>query len=183
MFLLFQRVLDGAILVLCSVGGVQSQTLTVNRQMERYKVPCLGFINKCDRTGANPNRVLNQVREKLHHNAAYVQLPIGLESKLAGLVDVIEERAVYFDGDMGENVRFDAVPGNMLAEVKAARQELLERVSNGDDTIGNMFLEEKTPSIAELKAGIARACKKRAFTPIFVGKRDSIPCSFGRLID
>jgi elongation factor G len=95
------RVLDGAILVLCAVGGVQSQTLTVNRQMKRYDVPCLGFINKLDRTGSNPFRVLKQMREKMGHNAAFIQLPIGLGNETKGIVDLIQQKALYFDGPYG----------------------------------------------------------------------------------
>lgn len=95
------RVLDGAILVLCAVGGVQSQTMTVTRQMKRYNVPCLAFINKLDRTGANYKRVLKQMREKLLFNTALVQIPIGTEPNVTGIVDVLEEKALYFEGKYG----------------------------------------------------------------------------------
>lgn len=95
------RVLDGAILVLCAVGGVQSQTLTVTRQMKRYNVPCLAFINKLDRTAADHNRVINQMRQKIGFNAAFMNIPIGLEGNNKGLVDIIEQKAVYFDGKNG----------------------------------------------------------------------------------
>lgn len=107
------RVLDGAILVLCAVGGVQSQTLTVNRQMKRYNVPCLAFINKLDRMGANPHRVLQQMKSKLNHNAAFVQLPIGKEGGTSGVIDVIKNRALYFEDDFGMTVREDEVPQDM----------------------------------------------------------------------
>ncbi|CRK93506.1 CLUMA_CG007042, isoform A [Clunio marinus] len=163
------RVLDGAILVLCAVGGVQSQTLTVNRQMKRYNVPCLAFINKLDRLGSNPHRVLTQMRSKLHHNAAFVQLPIGLESDCKGIVDLVSERALYFEGNFGMNIREDEIPQDMRTEAKERRQELIEHVSNVDDTLGEFFLEEKTPEVSDLKAAIRRATLKRKFTPVFVG--------------
>ena len=102
------RVLDGAVLILCSVGGVQSQSITVNRQMTRYKVPRIAFINKCDRTGANPFRVTQQLRDKLDLNAVMIQLPIGLESDLQGMIDLVCMKAVYFDGDQGETIRYEA---------------------------------------------------------------------------
>lgn len=163
------RVLDGAILVLCAVGGVQSQTLTVNRQMKRYNVPCLAFINKLDRQGANPYRVVSQMRNKLGHNAAFLQLPIGLENNLKGIVDVIQQKAIYFEGNFGEEIREDEIPKEMRTEAADRRQELIEHVSNADDTLGEMFLEEKTPTEKDIMAGVRRACLKRTFTPVLVG--------------
>lgn len=137
------RVLDGAILVLCAVGGVQSQTLTVNRQMKRYNVPCLAFINKLDRMGSNPYRVLSQMRAKLHHHAAFIQLPIGLESNCKGIVDLVQERAIYFEGSFGTDLVYDEIPKEMRTEADERRQELIEHLSNVDDTLGELFLEEK----------------------------------------
>lgn len=163
------RVLDGAILVLCSVGGVQSQTLTVNRQMKRYSVPCLGFINKLDRQGADPLRVLNQMRSKLQHNAAFLQLPIGSESATKGIIDLIEEKALYFEGDHGEIIREDEIPSDLRALSNEYKQELIEHVSNVDDVLGEMFLEEKTPTAQDIKQAIRRSCLKRVFTPVLVG--------------
>ena len=110
------RVLDGAILVLCSVGGVQSQSITVSRQMARYRVPRIAFVNKCDRTGANPARVTKQLRDKLELNAHMMQLPIGLEGDFVGLVDLITMKAIYFDGDNGEILREESIPADMAAE-------------------------------------------------------------------
>lgn len=163
------RVLDGAILVLCAVGGVQSQTLTVNRQMKRYNVPCLAFINKLDRLGADPKRVLSQMQTKLNHNAAFLQLPIGLEGNTKGIIDLVHKKALYFDGNFGEIIREDEVPKGMRAETDDKRQELIETVSNVDDTFGEMFLEEKVPTEKDIMAAIRRACLKRVFTPVFVG--------------
>lgn len=163
------RVLDGAILVLCAVGGVQSQTLTVNRQMKRYNVPCLAFINKLDRTGSNPARVLHQMRSKLKHNAAFIQLPIGLESSCTGIVDLVAQKAMYFEGDFGLTIREDAVPASMQAEVHDRRQELIEHLSNVDDAFGELFLEDKGYTDGDVMAAIRRSCLRRTFTPVLVG--------------
>ncbi|XP_045511430.1 elongation factor G, mitochondrial [Colias croceus] len=163
------RVLDGAVLVLCAVGGVQSQTLTVNRQMKRYNVPCLAFINKLDRLGANPERVLKQMRTKLNHNAAFLHLPIGLEKDCQGIIDLVEEKAIYFDGDYGEIVRWDEIPKDRRAEASDKRHELIEHLSNVDEKLGEMFLEERKPVISELKEAIRRTALKRTFTPVLVG--------------
>ncbi|XP_058824212.1 elongation factor G, mitochondrial [Topomyia yanbarensis] len=163
------RVLDGAVLVLCSVGGVQSQTLTVNRQMKRYNVPCLAFINKLDRAGANPYRVLGQMRSKLNHNAAFIQLPIGVESNCQGIVDLVKQKALYFEGQLGLTVREDDIPQDMRVESNERRHELIEHLSNVDDAIGEFFLEEKTPSEQDIMAAIRRTALKRTFTPVLVG--------------
>ena len=104
------RVLDGAVLVLCAVAGVQSQSMTVDRQMRRYNVPRLAFINKSDRAGANPFRVVEQLREKLKHNAVLMQIPIGLEADHEGIIDLIEMKAHYFDGPNGETRRVEEIP-------------------------------------------------------------------------
>ncbi|XP_011192214.2 elongation factor G, mitochondrial [Zeugodacus cucurbitae] len=163
------RVLDGAVLVLCAVGGVQSQTLTVNRQMKRYNVPCLAFINKLDRTGANPYRVLSHMRSKMNHNAAFIQLPIGVESNCKGIIDLVTEKAIYFEGTHGMELRYDEIPQDMRAESVDRRQELIEHLSNVDETLGELFLEEKTPTEADIKSAIRRTCIKRTFTPVMVG--------------
>lgn len=163
------RVLDGAILVLCAVGGVQSQTLTVNRQMKRYNVPCIAFINKLDRMGSNPYRVLSQLRSKMNHNAAFIQLPIGLESDCQGIIDLVEEKAIYFEGDLGTKIRYDEIPQDMRTECVERRLELIEHLSNVDEPLGELFLEEKTPTQNDIKAALRRSCIKRTFTPVMVG--------------
>ncbi|KAK7157057.1 hypothetical protein R3I94_006957 [Phoxinus phoxinus] len=163
------RVLDGAVLVLCAVGGVQCQTMTVNRQMKRYNVPFLTFINKLDRQGANPGRALQQLRNKLNQNAAFVSIPIGLEGNLQGIVDLIEERSIFFDGPFGQSVRFAEIPAEMRSEASDRRQELVECVANADETLGEMFLEERVPTVDDLKAAVRRVTIKRVFTPVLVG--------------
>ncbi|XP_073338801.1 elongation factor G, mitochondrial [Pagrus major] len=163
------RVLDGAVLVLCAVGGVQCQTLTVNRQMKRYNVPFLTFINKLDRTGANPGRALQQMRTKLNHNAAFVNIPIGLEGNMRGIIDLVKERSMYFEGPFGQNIRYDEIPADFRAEAADRRQELVECVANADEILGEMFLEEKIPTNDDLKAAIRRATVQRLFSPVLVG--------------
>ena len=119
------RVLDGAVLVLCSVGGVQSQSMTVDRQMKRYKVPRLAFINKMDRTGANFDRVVQQLRDKLDVDAVPMQLPIGKEDKLQGVIDLVAMKAIYFDGDNGETVREEEIPADLKDQATEARHAML----------------------------------------------------------
>ncbi|RWS16159.1 elongation factor G-like protein [Dinothrombium tinctorium] len=163
------RVLDSAVLVLCGVGGVQAQTYTVTRQMKRYNIPCIAFINKLDRIGANHLRVLEQLRERILFNSAFLNIPIGLENKHNGVIDLIHRKAVYFDGKHGEIVREDEVPTNYRSEVEQRRQELIEALSNVDETLGEMFLEEKVPSEKDIEAAVRRTCIARKFVPVLVG--------------
>ncbi|MBN2874029.1 MAG: elongation factor G [Spirochaetales bacterium] len=162
------RVLDGAVLVLCSVGGVQSQTLTVDRQLKRYHVPRLAFINKADRTGANPFRVKNQIVEKLGLNAAFITLPIGLEDKLEGLVDLVQMKAVYFDGDGGVDIRYAEIPAHMQADAEKYREELLDSASMFSDELAEAYLEgTETPEM--IKAAIRKGTIAEQLVPVFVG--------------
>lgn len=163
------RVLDAAILVLCGVSGVQSQSMTVDRQMKRYRVPRLAFINKLDRQGANPFKVLNDLRTKLRLNAALLQLPIGLEDALTGVVDVITRKAFVFEGPNGTVVREVPVPDDMKAKLETTRAELVEKVAEVDDKLGELFLAEAAPSDDELKAAIRRATLALKFVPVFMG--------------
>jgi len=162
------RVLDGAVLILCSVGGVQSQSITVNRQMTRYNVPRIAFINKCDRTGANPNRVIGQLREKLQLNAVAIQLPIGLESDMEGIIDLITMKAVYFDGDNGEKIREEEIPAALKEEADAAREEMLDAVSMFSDELMEAVLEG-TPTVEMIRAAIRTGTLKLELTPVMVG--------------
>jgi len=162
------RVLDGAVLVLCSVGGVQSQTLTVDRQLKRYHVPRLAFINKADRTGANPFRVKNQIVEKLGLNAAFITMPIGLEDKLEGLVDLVLMKAVYFDGEGGIDIRYAEIPQHLQADAAKYREELLDCASMFSDELAEAYLEgAETPEM--IKAAIRKGTIAQQFVPVFVG--------------
>ena len=163
------RVLDGAILVLCAVGGVQSQSITVDLQMKRYKVPCIAFINKCDRSGANPFRVISQLRTKLGHNAIAMQIPIGLETEAEGVIDLVSMKALYFDGDNGETVRSEEIPGNLLAEAKAKREELIDAASLFSDDLTEAILEEKEITSDLLYAAVRKGTLKREITPVYMG--------------
>ena len=120
------RVLDGAILVLCAVGGVQAQSLTIDRQMRRYRVPRLAFINKMDRTGGDAAQGDRATADKLGCDAVLMQLPIGREADFQGVIDLITEQAIYFDGAKGEHVRREAIPAELAEAAEQARQHLLE---------------------------------------------------------
>ncbi|MBX2799366.1 MAG: elongation factor G [Myxococcales bacterium] len=162
------RVLDGAILVLCGVAGVQSQSITVDRQMRRYSVPRVAFVNKCDRQGANPVKVRNQLREKLRLNAHMVQLPIGLEDQLKGVVDLVGQRAYYFEGENGEIVREADIPDDMVDDVAQFREELLDAVSMFDDELMEAMLEENVTE-DQVHAAIRKGTIANEFVAVFVG--------------
>ena len=162
------RVLDGAVLVLCAVAGVQSQSMTVDRQMRRYKVPRIAFVNKCDRSGANPFRVTEQLREKLKHNAVLVQIPIGLEAAHQGVIDLITMKALYFDGDNGEVRRVEEIPAELRGEADKRRHDMLEVVSMFSDELMEAILEEKVTEEL-IRAAIRKGTLSLGLTPVFCG--------------
>ncbi len=172
------RVLDGAILILDSVSGVQSQSITVDRQMKRYNVPRIAYINKCDRAGANPYKVKDQLINKLGLNAAMMQIPIGLEDKLEGVVDLIDMKAIYFDaGDDLIQPRYAEIPAELLEEAKEKKDELLDVVSLVDDDLMEAMLEEAVTKEILVKA-IRKATIALTLCPVFVGsayKNKGIP--------
>ncbi|MDD7416759.1 MAG: elongation factor G, partial [Spirochaetales bacterium] len=162
------RVLDGAILVLCSVGGVQSQSITVDRQLKRYHVPRIAFVNKCDRTGANPFKVRMQLREKLGLNAYMMEIPIGLEDKLEGVVDLVSMKAIYFEGDSGTELRYAEIPAHLVDEANKYREELLDAASMFSDELMEAMLEGE-PSEDMINAAIRKGTLAEQFVPVFLG--------------
>ena len=163
------RVLDGAILVLCGVSGVQSQSITVDRQMRRYKVPRISFINKLDRAGANPFRVTDMLREKLNHKAVMMQIPIGLEEKHEGVVDLVKMKAIYFEGKEGENPVLKEIPQECREQAKEYRSKMIEALSDFDDTLAEKFLNDEEPSAEEIKSAVRKSCLSLSITPVFMG--------------
>jgi elongation factor G len=162
------RVLDGAVLVLCGVAGVQSQSLTVDRQMRRYNVPRVAFINKLDRSGANPRRVVAQMREKLGHNAVLLQIPIGLEDRFEGVVDLVGMQAVYFEGPHGAEVVYKPIPAELQAEAEEAREQMLDAVSMFSEELMEAILEERaTPE--QIHEAIRSGVLSLDLTPVFLG--------------
>jgi elongation factor G len=162
------RVLDGAILVLCGVAGVQSQSMTVDRQMRRYKVPRLAFVNKLDRSGANPRRVVEGLREKLKHNAVLMQIPIGLEAAHEGVIDLVTMRAIHFEGDAGEKVVDGDIPPELQHEAEAAREQMLDAVSMFSEELMEAILEEKVTEDL-IHDAVRRGTLSLELTPVFLG--------------
>ncbi len=163
------RVLDGAVLVLCSVSGVQSQSITVDRQMKRYGVPRIAFINKVDRSGANPDRVINQLEEKLYHKPVMLTMPIGLEENFEGVVDLLKMKAIYYEGDQGMDLVERDIPEHLVEEAQSRREAMIERLADHSDEIAEKFLEGEEPTYEELHAAIKDQTTNMHITPVFVG--------------
>jgi len=162
------RVLDGAVLVLCGVAGVQSQSLTVDRQMRRYGVPRVAFVNKVDRQGADPFRVSDQLREKLALNPIMMQIPIGLEDKHQGVVDLVRMRSYIFEGDNGEIIQEGEVPEDLLERAQEVREEMLDAVSMFSDELTEALLEETVTEEIIYRA-VREATLALQVCPVFIG--------------
>ncbi len=162
------RVLDGAVLVLCSVGGVQSQSITVDRQMKRYGVPRLAFVNKCDRAGANPLRVRDQLEEKLGHNAVLMQIPIGLEDKHEGVVDLIKMKAIYFEGPAGEEMVEKEIPEHLQQQAEEKHEVMLDAVSMFSDELMEAMMEDAVTEDL-IHDAVRTATLSQEITPVYMG--------------
>lgn len=163
------RVLDGAVLLLCAVGGVQAQTRTVDAQMRRYRVPRIAFVNKCDRPGADPAAVVEQMRTVLGLDAGLVQLPWGIGPQLRGVIDLVAMQALRFGGAGGRAVEIGPIPVALQAQARAAREALLERLASHDDAILEALIEERPIDAAMLSAALGRQARARTFVPVLVG--------------
>ncbi len=162
------RVLDGAIMILCAVAGVQSQSITVDRQLKRYHVPRIAFVNKCDRTGANPFKVRMQLREKLGLNAYMMQIPIGLEDKLEGVVDLVTMKALYFEGDNGTEIRVAEIPAHLVDDANKYREELLDAASMFSDELMEAMLEDAVTEDM-IRDAVRKGTLAEQFVPVFCG--------------
>lgn len=163
------RVLDGAILVLCGVAGVQSQSITVDRQMKRYGVPRLAFVNKLDRQGANPFRVKDALVDKLRLNAVMAQIPIGLEDNHKGVVDLVTMKSFINEGKDGENVTEGEIPADLVEQAKEYRHTMIGKLADIDDTIGEKFLMEEEPTVDEIRRAIRKGVIELKLCPVFCG--------------
>ena len=163
------RVLDGAVLVLCAVGGVQAQSLTVDRQMKRYKVPRLAFINKMDRTGADPESVVEQMREKLGAEAVMMQVAIGAGETFEGVVDLTTMKAIYNDGEKGEKVRVEEIPDALVEKAQKMRQEMLEALSMFSDEMMELLLSEEEVPEKLITETVLKGVQGLSFTPVYMG--------------
>ncbi len=163
------RVLDGAVLVLCAVGGVQSQSVTVDRQMVRYGVPRIAFVNKCDRTGADPLRVARQLKEKLNHNPVLLQIPMGLENNFHGIIDLITMKAITFDGDFGDVITESEIPAEFVELAGEKREEMLDAISLFSDDLTEAILGEDTITEEMIYDAVRKGTLSLQLTPVLIG--------------
>ncbi|KAI0474861.1 mitochondrial elongation factor g 1-like protein [Xylaria cf. heliscus] len=164
------RVLDGAVMILCAVSGVQSQTVTVDRQMKRYNIPRISFVNKMDRMGANPWKAVEQINSKLKIPAAAIQVPIGVEDQFKGVIDLVHMKAIYNEGPKGTVLRIeDKLPEDLQAFAEEKRQVLIEKLADVDDEIAEIFLDEGTPTPEQIMNAIRRSTIALKFTPVMMG--------------
>jgi elongation factor G len=163
------RVLDGVVAVFCAVGGVQSQSETVWRQANRYEVPRMVFVNKMDRTGANFYRVVDQIKNRLGGNAVPIQLPIGAEDQMKGIIDLMTMKAEIYTNDLGTDIKEEEIPEDMLEKAKQDRAEMIEKISEHDDDLMLKFLEGEEASVEELKKGLRKAVCDNQIVPVTCG--------------
>src|SRR5579875_412449 len=164
------RVLDGAVALFCAVGGVEPQSETVWRQADKYHVPRIAFINKMDRVGADYERVVEEIREKLKATPLLLQLPIGSEDKFAGVIDLIEQKAIIWDGDtLGANFRSEPIPEALRERAAGQREKLIETIADHDEQIMELYLEGKDPEPAAIRAAIRAATLNLKLVPVLMG--------------
>lgn len=163
------RVLDGVIAVFCSVGGVQPQSETVWRQADRYKVPRIAFINKMDRTGANFYRVYEQIRDRMRANAVPIQLPIGSEDTLRGIVDLVKMRALIYTNDQGTDIQETDIPEDMQDLAEEYRVKLVEAVAETDDTLTEKYLEGEELTLEEIQTALRKGTIAGTIVPMLCG--------------
>jgi elongation factor G len=164
------RVLDGAVALFCAVGGVEPQSETVWRQADKYRVPRIAFINKMDRVGADYQRVVGEIREKLKARPLLLQIPIGSEDRFTGIVDLVEQCAIVWEEDrLGASFKIEPIPEELLAEAKAARDKLIEALADHNDRIMELYLEGKSPDPAFIRSAIRDATLKLEVVPVLLG--------------
>jgi elongation factor G len=164
------RVLDGAVALFCAVGGVEPQSETVWRQADKYRVPRIAFINKMDRVGADYQRVVGELRDKLKAKPLLLQIPIGSEDKFAGVVDLISQRAMVWEEDrLGATFKVGSIPENLHAEATASHDRLIEALADHDDRIMELYLEGKEPDEALIRAAVRDATLKLEVVPVLLG--------------
>lgn len=163
------RVLDGVVAVFCSVGGVQSQSETVWRQADRYRVPRMAFVNKMDRVGANYKRVVEQMRTRLNTNAVPIQLPMGAEDQFKGLIDLVENNAIIYHDDIGKNFERIAIPAEFAEEAAKYREQMIEAIVENDDELMERYLGGEDITTEELKKALRKAVCQVKIVPVLCG--------------